>query len=531
MTLILRDYQDEACYSLFEYFDKNTGNPVVAMPTGTGKSLVIADFVTKALTYYNRTRVMMLTHVKELISQNADKLQQIWPTAPLGIYSAGLKQRDIMLPIIFGGIQSVSKNPGIFGHRDLIMIDEAHLLSPNSETMYQRTISELKKINPFLKVVGFTATPYRTGQGMITDDGIFTDICCDYTTLENFNRLIAQGYICPLISRKTSVEMDMRNVGISQSNQDWKQGEMEYVAEGITEKACLEIVNVARDRKTWLIFGAGIKNTEHIAELLNRYGANVAAVHSDLSEAENDKRIRDLRNGTLRGLVNMNKLTTGVDIPQIDYIGNLRATRSTGLHVQLWGRGTRPFPFKLNCLGSDFTPNTRNLGPINDPRIPGKPGNGNGEMAVKLCNVCGAYNYIAARECVGCGAPFQFQEKITATPSTVDFIVGDRPVIEYFDVKKVIYNLHQKKRDGIPVSPPMMKVTYYCREKRFNAFVMFEHSGYAGVRARNWWRQHAEGDVPNSTEDALRRCSSFRVPARLRVWMKEPYPDILGYEY
>jgi len=206
---VSRWYQDEAEYSIFDYFQRgNKGNPVVAMPTGTGKSIVIANFIRRIFSNWPNQRIMMLTHVKELIEQNAEKLMSIWPTAPLGIYSAGLNSREMIMPIVFGGVQSVApairrtleENDGRpshlrhFGWRDLLLIDECHLLSDKESSQYQYIISELRAINPNLKVIGFTATPYRMKMGLITDNGIFTDICYDVTGVESFNRLIAEGF-------------------------------------------------------------------------------------------------------------------------------------------------------------------------------------------------------------------------------------------------------------------------------------------------------------------------------------------------
>jgi DNA repair protein RadD len=95
----LRDYQQEAVYSVFRYFDAekgNAGNPLILLPTGTGKSLVIAGFLDLLYKWYPNQRVMMLTHVKELIAQNYDKLMKVWPEAPAGIYSAGLKRKEVL---------------------------------------------------------------------------------------------------------------------------------------------------------------------------------------------------------------------------------------------------------------------------------------------------------------------------------------------------------------------------------------------------------------------------------------------------
>jgi DNA repair protein RadD len=109
MMIKLRYYQEDAISAIFKYFSSHTGNPILALPTGTGKSIVIAEFVRRVLQTWPGQRIIMLTHVKELIAQNAAKLQSIWPNAPMGIYSAGLNSRDMMMPIVFGGVQSVSK--------------------------------------------------------------------------------------------------------------------------------------------------------------------------------------------------------------------------------------------------------------------------------------------------------------------------------------------------------------------------------------------------------------------------------------
>jgi len=197
-----RPYQEFAIGSLFSFFGtKRDGNPVIVMPTGTGKSIVIGGFIWQVMSTWPTQRIMMLTHVKELIAQNADKLHTMWPQAPLGIYSVGLKSRQSYYPITFAGIQSVVNLAPMFGHVDIIIIDECHTVSPNDDTSYQKFIADLKAINPNLRVIGLSATPYRLGLGMITEGGIFTDIACDMTTLDAFNWFFDEGFLSPLIPR------------------------------------------------------------------------------------------------------------------------------------------------------------------------------------------------------------------------------------------------------------------------------------------------------------------------------------------
>ena len=103
----LREYQSKSIKMLYAWMEKNQGHPCVVMPTGSGKSHVIAALCKNALQNWPETRILMLSHVKELIVQNAEKMREHWPNAPLGIYSAGIGKRQLGEPITFAGIQSV----------------------------------------------------------------------------------------------------------------------------------------------------------------------------------------------------------------------------------------------------------------------------------------------------------------------------------------------------------------------------------------------------------------------------------------
>jgi hypothetical protein len=295
----------------------------------------------RTLAMWANQRFLMLTHNKDLITQNYDKLIKIWPEAPVGIYSAGLNQRDIMHPIIFGGVQSVVNVVEAFGHRDLLIVDEAHMISPKGNTMYQNVINRLKVINPYLKIIGLTASPYRMGQGLLTDGGIFDDICYNGTSVESFNRFLAQGYMSLLIPKRTNVEIDTDNIKIV--NGDYAKGESDEAADKIMYEALKETMEQGYGRKSWLIFCAGIKSAEHAAEILTSFGISAAAVHSKIPVKERDKRMIAFKTGKLTAITGMNVFTTGFDHPPVDLIVVLRPTVSPGLHVQLLGRGTRPY--------------------------------------------------------------------------------------------------------------------------------------------------------------------------------------------
>lgn len=520
-----RSYQIEAVNSVYSYFNSNTGNPILALPTGTGKSVIIGMFLQSMFYLYGNQRVMVLTHVKELIQQNYEKLISLWPAAPAGVYSAGLGRKQTNNYITFGGIGSVARKAHLFGKVDIVVIDEAHLVSPNDETTYRKFLQELKQSNPNVKVVGLTATPWRLGQGKITTDGIFTDIAFDITGMQAFNRLIAEGYLAPLIPKQTRQILDTDGVHMRGGEFSASELQLAVDKQEITYAAIKETLELASDRNHILIFASGVEHATHIADMLNDMGERAIAIHSKMGDAERDAGIADFKAGKYRFAVNNNVLTTGFDFPAIDCIVVLRPTASTVLWVQMLGRGTRPFPGKNNCLVLDFAANTRRLGPINDPVIPRKKGDkAGGEAPVKLCGACATYNHASVTHCCNCGAEFSFKVKIKQTSSTEDILRGDAPIVEVFAVDHITYSVHEKIG-----RPPMVKVTYYCGLRSFNEFVCFQHDGFAQRKARIWWKERSSLPFPTTTEGALKIISDAATATHLRIWVNKQYPEILSH--
>lgn len=550
----LRDYQDYAVNSIFNYFIEYTGNPLVVMPTGTGKSLVIADFCKRAITQYPSTKIMMLTHVKELIEQNYEKLAALWPFAPAGLFSSGLGKKETFYPIIFAGIASIAKvkDFNIFGRIDILLIDEAHLVSPNEETMYRFVINTLKEINPFLKVVGLTATDYRLGHGKLTDGGhIFTDVCVDMSKKDSFNWFIQEGYLVPLIPKKPNMEVDV--TGIKKRGGEFidKDAQAAIDKKELTYQACKELVQLAdiTNRNHWLIFSTGIEHAQHIMEMLQSFDVSVTMVHSKMGDKERDANIADFKAGKYRAMVNNGILTTGFDYPQIDLIGMLRLTMSASLWVQMLGRGTRPLyedgfdlstkegriasiaaSEKQNCLVLDFAGNTRRLGPINDPVIPKPKGQGgSGDAPVKICDSCMCYNHASVRFCEQCGHEFPRHYKFKNKASMDELIASsdDVSVNEVFDVDRVVYKHHEKAG-----KVPSLKVTYYCGLRSFTEYICLQHDGYPSKRARDWWRYCSNyEEAPTTIEQAMKELDVLRKPKRIRVLLNKEHPEIVNYEY
>lgn len=521
----LRYYQQDAVDAVYRYFSEKDGNPLVAMPTASGKSLVIGEFTRRACCDFPGQRILILSHVKELLVQNFQKILTIWPTAPAGLYSAGLSKRDSHNPVTVAGIASVWRKAHLFGHVDLVLIDECHLLSPKSNAMYGRFIADLKHTNPMLKVIGFTATPYRLGLGLLTEGTIFNDICYDLTTLDAFNKLVQEGYLCRLIPKRTGLELNTNDVNIQGGEFVQRDLQLAVDKHDLTRAALNEMLQLGSARKHWLIFAAGVEHAEHVCEALNTVGIRSTVVHSKMSDKARDKAINGFRAGEFRALCNNNVMTTGFDFPGIDLIGMLRPTMSPGLWVQMLGRGTRPAEGKEDCLVLDFAGNTRRLGPINDPVIPRKRGKGNaGSAPVRLCDACNTYSHASATVCACCGAEFPRQLKLQQAASTAEVMVMTIPEVNEIAVDRVTYNVHEKRGH-----PPSIQVSYYCGLNLYREWVCLEHPGYAGKKAREWWRARSSIPVPQTVAQAIALLPQLRVAKRVRVWWNKKYPEIMAH--
>ena len=427
MTLQLRPYQRAAIDAIYAYFTVETGHPLVVIPTAGGKSLVMAAFIQEVLAQWPDERIIILTHVRELISQNFSELIRLWPEAPAGMYSAGLNRRDVQAQILFAGIQSVHKKAYAIQRADLVLVDEAHLIPRSANTTYRRFLGDLTRINPQLKIIGLTATPYRLDSGMlhVGTDALFDDIAFEVSVRE----LIDEGYLAPLISKPTSTQLDVSGVGTRGG--EFVAGQLEAAVDQdpITQAAIDEVVAYGRDRRSWLLFCAGVDHALHVCEAVRSRGFSCATIFGDTPKAERDRIIAAFKRGEVRALASMGVLTTGFNAPAVDLIAMLRPTKSTGLYVQMAGRGTRLALGKNDCLVLDFAGNVARHGPIDLVKPRNKlNGEGNGEAPTKVCPECQTINALTARMCIECDYLFPLPEvQLEATATTRPILSIGRP--------------------------------------------------------------------------------------------------------
>jgi DNA repair protein RadD len=471
----LRPYQQRTIDELYAWFAANPhGNPCVVLPTGAGKSHIVAAICKDALQNWPETRILMLTHVKELIEQNCEKMLQHWPDAPLGIYSASLNKRQIE-PITFAGIQSVRRKAGLLGHIDLVLVDECHLINHKEQGGYRTLLAHLKLINPQLRVIGLTATPYRLGHGMITDEPALFHALIEPVMIEE---LIHKGYLSILRSKVTKSKLSVE--GVHKSGGEYIESELQAAVDtdDNNQSVVREVISLAGDRRSWLFFCAGIKHAEHICEELIDQGIKAACVTSFTPKQDREQILVDFKSGALQALTNANVLTTGFDHSAIDLIAMLRPTMSPGLYVQMAGRGLRPSPGKTDCLVLDFAGVVGTHGPITAVNPPRKQGEGNGEAPVKVCDNCDELCPISAKVCPACGAPFP-------EPEAKKLRLCQDDIMGLDGTDMTVTGWKWREHTSLASGKIMLAVSYYGRlsDPAVTEYFPVLHEGYAGQRA------------------------------------------------
>lgn len=513
----LRPYQQAAVNAVYQHLRERNDNPCVVLPTGTGKSVVIAQIATDAVKLWGG-RVLVLAHVKELLEQNSAKVAALCPDIPVGLFSAGLKSRDTREPVIVAGIQSVYNKACDLGSFDLIIVDEAHLIPQDGDGMYRTFLEDMLVVNPNVCLIGMTATPFRLKGGLICKpENLLNHICYE----AGLKEMIAQGYLSPLVSRAGRAEAKLDDLHIRGGEFIADEAAAAMDQHELVMAACREIIDLTRDRKSVLIFCASVEHCNHVAAAISSISGNECAIvtgnTSTVERAEILTRFRGEQvpddffsfKQPLKFLANVNVLTTGFDAPNTDCVVLLRPTNSAGLLIQMVGRGTRlsPATGKSNCLVLDYGGNIMRHGPIDMIEVK-EPGSGKGgEAPAKTCPECRAIIHAAYAKCPECGYDFPPPEKGKhGVHAATDGILSGQVSLNDYDVHGVYYAVHTK-RNAPPDNPKTMRVDYCVGFGEYKSeWVCPEHSGYARDKFVKWWRERAVPGlpVPTSAEEAVR---------------------------
>ncbi|QDU71060.1 DEAD/DEAH box helicase [Mucisphaera calidilacus] len=503
----LRPYQSQAVAAVYEHLRTRDDNPCVVIPTAGGKTPVMATICRDAVTQWDG-RVLILAHVKELLEQAVDKLHAMAPDLwnRIGVYSAGLKSRDTEHPIIVAGIQSVYRRAAELDRFDLILIDEAHMIplddSGGGEGMYRTFMADAQIVNPNVRLIGLTATPYRMSTGMICaspPQGLLNHVCYEVGVRE----LIVQGYLCPLKTKAGRHKVDTSALHIRGG--EFVAGEVEALMDddSLVRSACREIVEQTEDRNSVLIFAAGVQHALHVQRVLGELGHQCGFVCGETLPFERTETLKRFKQGDLKYLVNVNVLTTGFDAPNIDCVALLRPTNSPGLYYQMVGRGFRLDPSKTDCLVLDFGGNILRHGPVDALQIQDRSP-GSGEAPAKECPQCQAVIHAAYGVCPECGYEFPppQKDKHEHQATTAGVLTGEVTETKY-QVQDVSYSVHTK-RGSDDDHPRTMRVEYRCGLRdNHSEWVCPEHTGYARGKFEAWWRARSNEPIPDTAQDAV----------------------------
>jgi len=518
-----RQYQVDAANALWEAIQTPGKLPVIAVPTGAGKTVIMGLFFERYIKEYPDNQILVLSHTQDILEQDAESLQNFFPDRHIALYSAGLgrKEHD---QITVGGIQSVIKNPDLFRWTNLVMVDEVHSVNHAKVGSYRKLLD-----NMHAQIIGMSATVFRSGHGYIYKgkNTLFNHLAYDLTSIANFNKLVEDGYLCKLISVEPDTQLDSSRVKKSGGDYNVKALSNAHDQDGITRAAIKEAKHYGRNYKKWLVFAIDIEHANNICRSLNRNGILSRVLHSRIT-ADRTTVIDSFKQGNVRALVSVGMITTGFDAPNVDLILMLRPTMSAVLHVQMIGRGLRIHPGKKHCLVLDYSGNTSRLGPINNVLVPKEVKKGGGEAPTKTCPKCKTITYPRAKFCESCNHEFIFESKLTTTSSKEAIVEEGKfpPSKErWLTVERALYNIHRK-----PNSPAILMVTYHCGLQRIKEYLCLDHNGYAGRKAAHivGYRGY-QGDL--TTIDVYRNRRSLKVPKQILVDFSSKYPQIQNSKF
>ena len=524
----LRWYQTKCIQVIYDILKDGCMSQVAEIATSGGKSFIIAQLVQDMLKWGKR--VLMVTHSKELIDQNYEDIKMFCPDADIGIFSASIGRREHQNQVVCAGVQSLANHIYKAGAFDCILVDEAHLIPSNETTQYQKVIQACKVMNPNVRIIGLTATPYRMDNGLIygKEDSIFEKLSYKVS----IKTLLEEGYVTPIIGKGGLSKIDTSQLGTKFG--DFIQSELAKACsdEELVDNVVKELVEYGADRKAWLVFCTGVENAEIMRDKLRDENIGIVEmVTGSTPKKERENIINEYKKGNIRCIVNVGTLTTGFNAPLVDLLALVRATGSASLFAQIIGRLYRlhkplddiesdgdkilyaKYDFEVdkikkqldekgisykdvvycengtvmankeNGLFLDYGSNILRLGMVDDIQPPEKKlkkGKDN-QAPTKECPKCHYFLHISAKECLDCGHEFVSENLATHEDRAYSGAVmsSDLKPIES-PVYMVMMSRHRKSGGNNSVKCTFMLDNF----SSITTYICIEHDGYAREKAK-----------------------------------------------
>jgi DNA or RNA helicases of superfamily II len=528
MSLELRDYQKDSINAFWDYVAKGGRSGIICAPTGSGKSLLVADICKTMIEAWKHTHIVIVTHRAEIIEQNKAEFESYYPEAKSAIYSASLNKKETDERVIFAGIQSIYKNVDKLPKIDLVIIDESHLVSQNEDSMYFRFISEIKHINKNVVILGLSATPYRLDSGILYEgeNRLFESLIYDI----GLRRLIDEGYLSPVISKSGLKKIDLTGVKTVAGEFNKKDLELAADKDDLIKSAVDEIIEYGTDRKSWLVFAAGKDHAVHVCNEIKSRGITCAVVTDDTNIDERKRIIDDHKKQKIRALINVEIFTVGFNNPSVDLLVLMFATKSAAKFVQVCGRGTRTYPGKENCLILDYGQNFNRFGVL-DEVSPSRGTKGDGVAPVKECPECRALVHAAVRVCPECEYQFPEPKPSHTGDSYSGAVLSGQDEPEWVEVVDSVEFLRWEGKEG---KPDTVRCNFYTAKRRdpYSMWLAPEHGGFPKQKAMEFIR--ACGGKAETVEHILKESFYYQDPKAILV-AKDPknkrYWRILAFDF
>lgn len=560
MTMHARFYQSEAIDSVHPI----GGRKLIVVPTGGGKSYILGRIGSDNAPIMGR--VLVFVHVQELVEQNTNAFTRIDPTLDLGLVCASLKRaelpahlRDFLgktdAEITVASIQSVYKKLHLWDDVGLIIIDEAHRITPLGGKLFTAVLKRF----PDVPVIGLTATPFRMGTGYLHkgEHKLFDEISYEIT----YPELVELGYLVPFASKGS--ELAYEDTGLKKVGGEFSQKDLDLLTvDGAkTQRIVKQMVQRASGRKHKLVFAINKRHALMIKGFLEEEGQSCGALYDDMAKdgLRREDEIEMFRLGVYDYLINVNILTTGFDFPALDCIILLRPIASPVLYIQCCGRGTRTSPEtgKHDCLILDYGGNVGRHGEFGQPTIKeAKAG-----KKTKICASCGEKNTEAARYCAsGCG--YKFKDMFKTCPkcqAEVDrqaqscsgcgyaWPVNESKLDE--DGKTLIPNkaiwlsvaswtgkpYTPRLKDDGSQSPDSFLLTYKSVDGISIREYTFPESYPARPRFERFWLDHQMGgkrdNTPKTASQAYDQFRTLHMPKEIKVIRQGVYYNVLSRKF
>jgi len=358
----LRPYQIECLDKLKNHY-KNNDCGIISLPTGSGKTIILSKFA------YNMDykKTICIAHRDELIMQNRDKASYFFDDNDCGIIKTA--EWEIDKKFISSSIQTLysRKNSEQFKKLckkgvDLFIVDEAHHFAEakngnnnsnsNSKGTYIDIYNILKEYNPNMKLLGVTATPFRTDKQNLKD---YFEHLVYFIDIKD---LILQEYLVPIQGHTIALPIELDNLKLNGTTKDFTNKSLTNILnkEKINQLIIDKWKEYANNKKT-IFFMSSIEHSKEIVKTFNDNKVKAEHIDGTTNSMDRKRIIDDFKKGNIKIIGNMNVLTEGFDEPAIECISIVRPTKSLSLYTQCIGRGLRisPFTGKKNCTILDYT--------------------------------------------------------------------------------------------------------------------------------------------------------------------------------